>query len=212
MNKSKRKCILQYDLNGTFLKEFNSIKEAEKETNIKSISDCLRGNQKQAGGYIWRYKNSNLPVIKLPELQRPFIRFCPDCNEQIEYKEYKQMVHANNDNHICKTCKKKYPKNSIGKYSIKCSNIDCENLKFYQRKRQLEHAIKTKPICQSCLNKLLSEKYSNGGLHKDKTDNEKKEIYDKLTKSRKAYYEEKPQELIKVIEKRKEKRWPNSKN
>jgi len=195
--------VLQYSLSGEFIKEFRTIKEATLETNIKSIGDCLYGNQRRAGQYIWRFKNSTLPIIILPELQKPFIRICPECKiTKIEYKEYKRMIHANNDNRICKSCKKKHPKNSIGKYSIKCSTPNCENLKFYERQRQLDNAIKTNAICQECLNKKLSEKYSNGGFHKNKTEEEKQNIYDKVTKSRIKYYEENPEELQKHMDKR----------
>ena len=51
------KKINQYDLNNNFIKQWNSIKEANEITNIcrASISSCLRKITKQAGGYIWRY-------------------------------------------------------------------------------------------------------------------------------------------------------------
>lgn len=51
--------INQFDLNNTFIKRWDSTKEASEVLNIgrKNISDCLccRGNRKTAGGYIWRY-------------------------------------------------------------------------------------------------------------------------------------------------------------
>jgi hypothetical protein len=50
------KTILQFDLKGNFIKEWNSINEAS--TQIKGdISSALCGRQKKAGGYIWKYKD-----------------------------------------------------------------------------------------------------------------------------------------------------------
>lgn len=55
--------ILQYDLNGNLIKEYIGQCEAERLTGIseKLINKCLRNkNYKQAGGYMWFYKN-NVP-------------------------------------------------------------------------------------------------------------------------------------------------------
>lgn len=50
--------ILQYDLQGNFIKEWESISKAlrhlHKPDNRGDISDCLRGKQKTAFGYIWK--------------------------------------------------------------------------------------------------------------------------------------------------------------
>jgi len=39
-------------------REFYSVKEASKETNIgrTNISMCLTGKNKSAGGYVWKYQ------------------------------------------------------------------------------------------------------------------------------------------------------------
>lgn len=50
----KRK-VGQHNLENELIKEFNSIKEAMDETNIKSIKQVLYGKQKTAGGFIWKY-------------------------------------------------------------------------------------------------------------------------------------------------------------
>lgn len=51
----KRK-IIQYDKNMNKIKEFESITKASLETNVlqTSISNCLNGKTKKAGGFIWR--------------------------------------------------------------------------------------------------------------------------------------------------------------
>jgi|GEM_PF-726042 len=54
------KAVLKFDVNGMFLNEYVSIKEASKINNVQrtSISANLNGKYKTAGGYIWKYKNN----------------------------------------------------------------------------------------------------------------------------------------------------------
>ena len=54
------KAVLKFNIYGIFLNEYASIKEASKINNIQrtSISANLRGVNKTAGGYIWKYKNN----------------------------------------------------------------------------------------------------------------------------------------------------------
>lgn len=56
----KRK-VNQYELNGNFIKQYESLKQAEKETGVLSqnIGEVCRGQQKYAKGYLWRYVNDN---------------------------------------------------------------------------------------------------------------------------------------------------------
>jgi len=49
-----KKCY-QYSLNGEFIKEWPSLKEAKTQTNIKTIGQCLTEQCKSAGGYLWKY-------------------------------------------------------------------------------------------------------------------------------------------------------------
>lgn len=49
------KPIIQYDLQGNFIKEWSGIVEAEKFIN-GDIGACCRGKQKTSGGYIFKYK------------------------------------------------------------------------------------------------------------------------------------------------------------
>ena len=52
------KCVLQYDLNGNFIKEWEYISLASKELDIclSSIGQCCKGKLKKAGGFVWKYK------------------------------------------------------------------------------------------------------------------------------------------------------------
>ena len=53
------KAVLQFDLDGNFIREYMSINEARRMTGINSssiIRSC-KGINNMAGNYIWRYKN-----------------------------------------------------------------------------------------------------------------------------------------------------------
>ena len=51
--------VLQFDLQGNFIREWPSGLKAEEETGINNgnISSCCLGKYKTAGGYTWRFKN-----------------------------------------------------------------------------------------------------------------------------------------------------------
>jgi len=54
----KLKPVLQYTLEGIFVKEYPSVKEAKRQADgSPGITECLRGRNKKAGGYLWKYKN-----------------------------------------------------------------------------------------------------------------------------------------------------------
>jgi len=54
------KTVLQYDKQGNFIKEWDNMKDAERETGAKNIFEVASGykNQmyKSSAGYIWKYK------------------------------------------------------------------------------------------------------------------------------------------------------------
>ena len=53
----RRSKIVQYDLNGNFMRTWDCMSDAARACNISHvcISDCCRGYQKTAGGFIWKY-------------------------------------------------------------------------------------------------------------------------------------------------------------
>ena len=59
ISRSEIKSIIQYDLNGNYIKEWDSIKEASIALNIccVSISMCCLKKTKKAGNYKWNFKN-----------------------------------------------------------------------------------------------------------------------------------------------------------
>ena len=54
--------ILQFSKNGEFIAEYPSTKEAERQTGCyqQNICNCCKGERKSAGGYIWKYKKSEI--------------------------------------------------------------------------------------------------------------------------------------------------------
>ena len=50
--------VLQYDLNGNFIKEWPSSQQIERELGYfkQGICQCLKGKLKTAYGFIWKYK------------------------------------------------------------------------------------------------------------------------------------------------------------
>ena len=50
--------IVQMTLDGEIVAEYKTAEEAKKATGITTIQLCLKGIQKAAGGYLWRYKNN----------------------------------------------------------------------------------------------------------------------------------------------------------
>jgi len=58
IGKNKRKPVVQLDLNGNFIKEWESILRASKKLNINdsNIVMVLKNKRNKAGGFKWKYK------------------------------------------------------------------------------------------------------------------------------------------------------------
>lgn len=58
IGKAFSKSILQYDLEGNLIKEWNSIREASRKLKISvsNICMCCKGQIKKSRGYVWKYK------------------------------------------------------------------------------------------------------------------------------------------------------------
>lgn len=56
----KTRHILQCDLNGNVIREWQSVSVARNTLGLhrQPISRCLEGRQADAYGFIWRYKNA----------------------------------------------------------------------------------------------------------------------------------------------------------
>lgn len=86
------KPVLQYNLDGKFLKEFPSLNSACEEVGIvaSTIIRCLKGPYSTAGGFIWRYKGDNTPVAPgRRKKERAVIFTSKDGTEVLEFRSYK---------------------------------------------------------------------------------------------------------------------------
>jgi hypothetical protein len=55
IGKANQKPVNQYDLNGNFIKQWESAKIASDTLNIKGVSRCCNGYASQAGNFIWKH-------------------------------------------------------------------------------------------------------------------------------------------------------------
>jgi hypothetical protein len=106
------KPILQYDLQGNFIKEWKNGKEASLYSQIPSsdISQCCSNKKYTAGGYIWFYKlNFNIKILKqkLERLQDKYNNIKKpinqlDLNNNIinEYESYMEAKRKSKINNI----------------------------------------------------------------------------------------------------------------
>lgn len=64
--KSVSKSIEQFDLDGNYIKTWESLAEASKTLNISrgTLCSCLKGIIKSCGGYQWKYTDSNDKIEK----------------------------------------------------------------------------------------------------------------------------------------------------
>ena len=58
-NKVSMKPVLRYNLDGSFVKEWESTIQIQRTLKFpnSNICECLKGRYKQSHGYIWKYKN-----------------------------------------------------------------------------------------------------------------------------------------------------------
>lgn len=97
--------ILQYDLDGNFIKEYKSINEAKLDCFISDIHQALRNSKlflSSAGGFQWRLKESNdypLKIEKYKYAQSHEI-LCYDSNGNF-IREYDSILTASKDLNLC---------------------------------------------------------------------------------------------------------------
>ena len=54
--KARRIPIVQLDMNGVFIKEWDGTCTAQNKLSLQNINACLKGRAKSCGGYKWKYK------------------------------------------------------------------------------------------------------------------------------------------------------------
>ena len=62
-NRKDKKCVIQYSLNGDFIREYESISECSRLNNFKNgnvtIPRVCKGKQHSSYGYVFKYKEQN---------------------------------------------------------------------------------------------------------------------------------------------------------
>jgi len=91
------KQIRQYDLDGNFIKEFNSIKKASTETGIldSQISSNCRGKVKSAGKYMWKFVTEKDDEENIEAVKYDLYKTVAQYNTNGEFiKKYKSVGEA----------------------------------------------------------------------------------------------------------------------
>lgn len=124
LNKEKfNKPINQYDLNGNFIKTWESINEAIRFYNNKAIEFCCKGKRKSASGYQWKFyinDTDNISSKKQSINERHILQYDLNGNFIKEYSKIQDAcneVGAFNSNiSMCCSGKSKTCKGYIWKY------------------------------------------------------------------------------------------------
>ena len=93
------KAILQYDLNGNFIKEYPSINKARKATGADIMQALERGDiSTKAGNYQWRLKEGDEIPMKIPKYKYAQEKtiLCYDSNGTF-YKEFESLKKASDE-------------------------------------------------------------------------------------------------------------------
>lgn len=88
------KAVVQYDLDGNFIADFPSAKDAGEATtaNGSYIVQCCKGKRRSSGGYLWSYKGEPAPVFTKAKFN-PVTQFDLEGNV---IQKYKSLTDAQN--------------------------------------------------------------------------------------------------------------------
>ena len=133
-NKEGTRRINQYDLDGHYIRTFDSIADAKRLVpGTSSLAKVLAGKKrcKSAGGYQWKYYNGNcddIEPIVINSVMRPILQIDPDTDEVVaefpSIAEAAKALNIKNKAHISQVC------NSTRKH--------CEGFKFRYKKTSKE--------------------------------------------------------------------------
>lgn len=60
----KKKIVVQYSLDNTFIAEYESISEARRQTKLGHISSCCHGRRKKCSEFYFRFKDNYFPYVE----------------------------------------------------------------------------------------------------------------------------------------------------
>lgn len=158
-----RRPVLQFDLNGKYIKTFNLLKTAVYETkiNTSSISSCCMKRIKSAGGFQWCYEGEEEFITKyiaqdhgeLPVLQFTLDGKLIQTFNSISEAERNTGV---SNTEICKCCKKKSGSKSAGGYQW-CYKGEENKIGLYVNHNELLK----KPVLQYSMDGIFLKKYDS---------------------------------------------------
>lgn len=93
------KAVLQYTMNGIFVKEYKSCAEAVRETGIKHVHCAAKGARKSAGGYKWKFKYEQ--PIKNTGNKKSVIQYDLSGNIIATYDSISEAARATDINRKC---------------------------------------------------------------------------------------------------------------
>lgn len=129
----KSNCILQYDIDGSFIGYFDSISQAAESVGVSrpALTQVLNGNGITCGGYQWRYANDDRPVLQVRDgmdnNRRAIIQYDLDGNYVDTFFSAEDAARSVNtySSSIIKVCKGKHHshKGYIWRYEDDTSEI-----------------------------------------------------------------------------------------
>ena len=102
--------VIQYSLDGEYMAEYPSARQASRQTGIDhhTICDCCNNINHHAGGFQWKYKNSNKEIVPINiRLDFTVLQIDKETNEVIQ--EFNSIAEASKKlniakSTICKVC------------------------------------------------------------------------------------------------------------
>lgn len=137
----RKQKIKQYELNGNFIQEFDSLFSAERQTKISysKISNCCTGKCKSAGGFQWKYINDNSECKKhdhYSKIKRKVTQYDVNHNLIKEFDSIKEAKLETSDSYIyeCITQPRLSEHGFIWKYTNDINLPIKKKVKFHKRK------------------------------------------------------------------------------
>lgn len=98
-NHIRSKKVIQYDLDGNFIKVWNGMGDIKREFHINpsQIVTCCKTKLTTVKGYIWRYYTKNYSL----NIETNLHKICLYCNKKFKAKNFKQK-------YCCSNCYKYY--------------------------------------------------------------------------------------------------------
>jgi hypothetical protein len=139
------KPVLQFSLDGEFINEYPSVKEAAEKTGIvkQNISSNLTGKYKTAGGFLWRYKD---PFLTLQgHLKKSFEM--PNHSEETK-KKMSSSAKKGEDHHM----KNKIGINNPRSKKIIQKSLEGDEIKVWNSMSDINRELGFTPsnICRCC--------------------------------------------------------------